>query len=174
MLRQTLAQRAHIVDGRVVIVTEADEDVAIGRANHAGIAIGQIDAAIRQAKRVNNVDQFFLGDGLADHVFDTVGQARRFLDTQAGLGTEVQFDLAAVDIREEVAAQPRHQQRYRKRATAEEQDREQPTVLFRGYQRIAITFTCALEASFESCLETSERAFGRRLSVRVFLQPVQR
>ena len=51
--RQLLAQRADVVGGRTMILGELDLDVAVLRADDAGVVVGQIDAADRHADVVD-------------------------------------------------------------------------------------------------------------------------
>ena len=140
----------------MVTVLQGDKDIAIGGADHTGIAVGQIDAAVREAQRIDDAVQLRLRYGPADHVLDTVGQSRRFLDAQPALGTEVQLDLATVNVREKITPEPRHQQGDREGTAGEKQHGKQAAMFFGRFQRIAVTVPNALETLLETGLEAPQ------------------
>ena len=102
---------------------QRQQDLAVERADRAGVAVREVDAAVRHAEVVEDRLELVGRDELADRRFDVVGEPRRLLDARAGRRAHVQADLAGVDAREEVAAEHRIQQA-RQHAEAEEQRRE--------------------------------------------------
>ena len=108
--RQLLAQRLDIFGRRPVAFLQLDLDVAVLRADHAGIVVGHVDAGDRHADIVGQRLDLAGRDDLADrllHVGELVGG---LLDAGADLGAHMHQDLAGIDRGEEVAAEERHQQ----------------------------------------------------------------
>ena len=138
--RQLLAQRLDVFGGRPVAFLQLDLDVAILRADHAGVVVGHVDAGDRHADVVGQRLDLAGRNDLADrllHVGELVGG---FLDAGADLGADMHQDVAGIDGGEEVAAEKRHQQE-RHRDDAEEADHEQrppsaaPSTADRGSRR---------------------------------------
>ena len=63
--RQRSAQFVDVAAGRAVAFLQRDQDFRVERADDAGIAVGQVDAAIGQADIVEDRLQFVGRDGLA-------------------------------------------------------------------------------------------------------------
>jgi hypothetical protein len=103
-----------------VVVLQADDDVAIHRADRARGAVGHVDGAVRQADAVDDRVDFLRRDQPADLALDLVEQRGGLLDAGAGGGAGMQGDGAAVHLGEEVAAEEGHQ-----RQAAEGEDKEQ-------------------------------------------------
>ena len=103
------AQLLDEVVGRSVILLEADQGVAILGPDGSGVLIGHVDAGKRQPNVVDDVVELIGRDRLADGLLDEIEQARRFLDTRAGLGAHVHQDLSGIDRRKEVLAEERPQ-----------------------------------------------------------------
>ena len=60
---------------------ERDQDLGIGVANHAAVAIGKADAAYRQADVIEDAAHFRGRNAGADRPFHRVCHARRFLNS---------------------------------------------------------------------------------------------
>ena len=102
--RQLLAQRLDIFVGRPMALLQLDLDVAVLRADHAGVVVGHVDAADRHADIVGQRVDLGRRNDLADrllHVGELIGA---FLDAGADLGAHMHQDLAGIDRGKEVAA----------------------------------------------------------------------
>ena len=150
--RQLLAQRPHVFGGRPVAFLQLDLDVAVLRADHAGVVVGHVDAADRHADVVGQRVDLAGRDDLADRLLDVGELVGGLLDAGADLGADVHQDLAGIDGREEVAAEERHQQE-RHRDEAEEAGHEQRPVAQRHRQQAAVAGAEALEPRLEAALE---------------------
>jgi hypothetical protein len=87
-------------------------------ANGRRRAVGEVDAAVRQADVVDDRAEMRARDALADDVLHAIAEGRRLLDARARRCAQVQAELAAVHRREEVGAHPG---REAERRTAEQQ-----------------------------------------------------
>ena len=106
-LRQDGAQPLDVVGGRCVIFLQADQRVAVLRADGAGVLIGHVDAGERQADIVDDIVELIGRNDAAHGLFDQIEQAGGFLDAGAGLGADMHQDLPGIDRRKEVLAQER-------------------------------------------------------------------
>src|SRR5580692_4608918 len=148
-LRQLLAELVDVSAGRLpAFFLQLHEDFGVGSAERSGIAIAQIDAAVRDADIVQNRLQFLRRNGFADDGVDLIGEARRFLDTKAGASTEVQTNLPGIDFGKEIPAEhedePDGQQAKQQEAGAKQ---------FRPLQGRIQPVTVALAKSFKAMLE---------------------
>ncbi len=75
-----------------------------------GRAVHPVDGAVGQADVVEDHVQLAGGDLAPDRRLDQIAQARGLLDAGAGLGPQVQDELPAVGVGEEVLAEPRSEQ----------------------------------------------------------------
>ena len=159
--RQLLAQRLDVFGGRAVTFLQLDLDVAVLRADHAGIVVGHVDAGDRHADVIGQRVDLAGRDDLADrllHVGELVGG---FLDAGADLGADMHQDVAGIDSGEEVATEERHQQE-RRRDDAEEPDHEQRPPSQRHRQQIVVAGADTLEPRLEAALEAHQRIARRR------------
>src|SRR5690242_9112514 len=105
-VRQGLAKFFDVVaGGPAALGLELNEDFGVAGADGAGIAVAQVDAAVRQTDVVEHRDNLFSRNGLANHLVDFIGEARGFFNPQAGARAHVQANLAGIDGRKEVAAE---------------------------------------------------------------------
>ena len=112
--------------GRLVTFLELDLDVAVLRADHAGVVVGHVDAGDRHADIVDHRLDLAGRNDLADrllHVGELVGG---LLDAGADLGADMHQDVAGVDRRKEVAAEKRHQQERQRDHGEEAGDEQRP------------------------------------------------
>ena len=163
-LRQDGAQPLDVVGGRLVIFLQADERVAVLRADGAGVLIGHVDAGERQADIVDDIVELIGRNDAAHGLFDQIEQARGLLDAGAGLGADVHQDLPGIDRREEVLAQKRPEAEGDHDARQEAAD-EGLRAAKRQRQQRAIAVAEARERSLETLLKSLERIAGawRRL-----------
>ena len=105
LLRQYCAQLLDVSVGRGVILLEADQGIAVLRADCAGVLVRHVDAGKRQPDVVDDVVELAGRDGAADGLFDEVKQPRGLLDARAGLATHMHQNLPGIDCREEVLAE---------------------------------------------------------------------
>src|SRR5208282_3652597 len=83
------------------------EYIRVARPNRGGRAVGEVDAAIGQAYVVDDVDELFGRNDLANRRLHRVAERRGFFDARPRASAHVQLDLTAVDAGEEVLAEPR-------------------------------------------------------------------
>ena len=88
---------------------ERNQDIAILRADGAGVVVGLVDTAHGQAEIVDDAAQFVPRNCAADTLLDLVEQLRRFFYAGAHLCAHVHLDLPGIDGGEEIPAQEWHQ-----------------------------------------------------------------
>ena len=106
MLREHSAKVIDVIAGAfTTLALKLHENLGVRRANCAGVAVAEIDAAVWQANVVQDGDNFVPGNHLANRLIHLVGQARRFLDTKTSASAHVEANLAGVNAREEITTQ---------------------------------------------------------------------
>ena len=105
-LRQLLPQPGDVVGRRRVLLLEGDQDLAVGVADRAVIDVGPHGERRRQPHVVEDQLPLVRGHDLADHVLDLAEDPLGLLDAGARRRPDVQPELAGVDGREEVVAEP--------------------------------------------------------------------
>ena len=106
----TSAQLLDIIGGGGMIFVQRDQDIAVLRAHAAGIEIGAVGAADRQADIVDDRAQLVGRDDLADAALDMVEQGRGFFDAGADRRADMQEISPASTAGKKFSAQERHQQ----------------------------------------------------------------
>src|SRR5260370_11403704 len=105
-LRELFAQVADVhAGGLAAHFLQLNEKFRVGAPDGAGVAVGEVDAAVRQADIVEDRGQLVLRDGFADDAVYLVGEARCFLNAQARASAHVQSDLSGVNLWKEIAAE---------------------------------------------------------------------
>src|SRR5260370_32133491 len=105
-LRKFFAQFVDVrASGLSALLLELDKNFRVGAPDGAGVAVGEVDAAVRQADIVEDGGEFVLRDGFADDAVYLVGEARGFLDAQTGAGAHVQANLSGVNLGKEIATE---------------------------------------------------------------------
>ena len=95
---------------------QLDQDVAVRRADRAGVVVGHVDAADRHADIVDDGGDFVRRDDLADRLLRSSANWRRVSSTRVPTWrADMHQDLAGIDRGEEVAAEEGHQQRTKQR-----------------------------------------------------------
>ena len=117
--RQFLAQDTDIFRRRAMAFLQLDLDVAVLRADGAGVVVGHVDARDRHPDIIDHRRQFVRRNNLADRLLDFDKMIGGFLDACADPGPRVHQDLPRIHGWKEVAAQKR-----RKRKRAEHEDEE--------------------------------------------------
>src|SRR5216683_2387713 len=97
----------HITCCWPVLRRECDHDVRVSGSNRRRIAVGEVDAAIRQSDVVDHSRELGGWYLIADLGLHAVTQGGRLFNTQAGRSAEMQRKFAAVHGWEEVLSQPR-------------------------------------------------------------------
>src|SRR5580765_5494586 len=96
-VRQHTAKLVDVFGGTpAAFAFELNQDLRVGGADGAGVAVAEIDAAVGKADVVQNRYQFLGRNYLADGLIDLVGQAGSLLDTQSGARAHVQANLPGV------------------------------------------------------------------------------
>ena len=135
--RQLIAQATDVAGGRRVPLVERDLDVSVRLADRAGVVVDRVDRRKIGADIVHDRRHFGRRDHLADRLLH-IGETRcGFLDTHADRRPHMQQHLAAVDLREEIAAEKWRQQE-RDGDEAEKPGDEQPAMLDGERQQIVI------------------------------------
>src|SRR5262249_34357334 len=109
LARQALPEPPHVIAGRTVARPERYEDIRVGGPDHTGGRVHVVDDAVRQPDVVEDAGALGIGNLLADHVLDQVGESGGLRDARAGLGAQMQDEMAAVAIRKEILAEPWHE-----------------------------------------------------------------
>src|SRR5260370_357241 len=105
-VRELFAQVADVhAGGLAAHFLQLNEKCRVGAPDGAGVAVGEVDAAVRQADIVEDRGQLVLRDGFADDAVYLVGEARCFLNAQARASAHVQSDLSGVNLWKEIAAE---------------------------------------------------------------------
>src|SRR5260370_7921387 len=91
--------------GFSALLLELDKNFRVGAPDGAGVAVGEVDAAVRQADIVEDRGEFVLRDGFTDDAVYLVGEARGLLDAQSGASAHVQANLPGIHVRKEIAAE---------------------------------------------------------------------
>ncbi len=162
--RQIFAQPADVIRRRMMmLLIQAHQNFSVAGADHAGVAVGQVDAGVGQPDVVEDRVQFVFGDLLPQIGFDLVAQARGFFHSQSGTRPHVKTHQAGIDAREEILAQEEHQT-HRQHAEGEEAGGEELAMLQRRFQQLIVAVAELIEAALKSALKASEnRLRPRRL-----------
>ena len=146
---QFLAQLADVLRrGMMVLFIQSHQDLGVAAADHAGIAVGQIDTRIRQADVVKDGHQLVFGDLLAQILLHFIGKTGCFFDAQSGARPHVKPHQASINRREEVLAQEEHQS-HREYAKGEKAGSEELAVSERGLQELVVAVAEFVEAALK-------------------------
>ncbi len=157
-LRQLFAQIADVSASRLSTnFLQLDENLRVGTPDRAGVAISEVDAAVRQADIVEDRGQLVFGDGVANDSVDLVGETRRFLDAQTGTSAHVQANLSGVNLRKEVTPQNADEQ-HGQNTEGEEAHGEKPRGAQSGAQGSAVAFAKLFKTALKSLLIAPEEA----------------
>ena len=161
-LRQLLAQGFHIDGGRNLPLAQTDENVGVEDADRSGVAVGDVDAADRQADVVDDAGEPVRRNDRADLLLDLIGEEGRFLDAGPGRGAHVDLDRRRIDQRKEILAKKRRKAK-RQQRDADEPEGEREAAPQRQLQQAEIALPEPLEIGLESSLKAAERSPRRRL-----------
>src|SRR5438876_7617722 len=110
-LRKFFAQVIDIRPGGLAAhFLQLNKNFSIGTPDGAGVAVGEVDAAVRQADIVEDRGQLVLRDGFTDDAVYLVCQPRRFLNAQTGASAQVQANLSRVHLWKEIAPKNANEQ----------------------------------------------------------------
>ena len=96
------------------------QHIGICGADRAAIAVGHVDAAVRQPDVVDDIVHLAGRDDLADGLLNKIAQTGSLLDPGARRGADMHENLAGIDGWEEVLAEERRQ------SEGQEHAREEP------------------------------------------------
>ena len=82
-------------------------NIGVSRAHRRRGGVGEIERGVGQADVVEDRDEFFCGNLLADCSFDVVAEVGGLLDARAGVGAHMDHELAGVNGREEILTEER-------------------------------------------------------------------
>ena len=108
---QDIAQLLHVGVGGAMLLGELHRDVGIGGTDGSGVGVRGIQTAVGKSDVVDDGVDFVLGDGLANGVVDLIAEIGDIFNTRAGVGAEVNLELAAVDGGKEVLTEIRIEKR---------------------------------------------------------------
>ena len=93
--RESLAQGLHVNVGRGRPFAQGHENVGVEDADRSRVAVGNVDAADRQADVVDDAHEPVRRNDGADRLPDLIGQDGRLLDPRSGRGPHMDLDAAA-------------------------------------------------------------------------------
>ena len=154
--RQTFAQSADVLRrGMMMLLIQAQQDLRVAGADHAGVAVGQIDTGIRQPDVVEYRDQLAFGYLLPEIVLNFVAKPRGLLDAHSGTPAQVKAHQTGIDAGKEILAQQKHQD-HGSRTEREEAGGEDFAMLQRSFQQLIVAITELIEATLKPALIAPE------------------
>ena len=116
---------------------------------------------IAEADVVDDAVELVGRDDLPDRLLDPVGKLGRLLDPGAGLRAHMHLDLPAIDAREEVLAQERHQDEGGRDEAPESRRSASSRCAGRAQgQQAAVAAADSLEPALEAALEAHQADCG--------------
>ena len=164
--RQT--KLVNVVVRGMVLGGQGHKNVGIRCANRSRITVGEIDAAVGQANVVNDALDFVRWNLPSNRLLDQIAQVGRFFNAHSGGSTQMKFESTAVNAGEEVAAQPRNQNRQGAETEGKERDQESAPVMERELQQAAIAPTKVFEGLFKTFLKAHQRIAASGMSSLLF------
>ena len=165
-LRQLLAQGLDIDLGRRRPLVQRDQDVAVEDADRAGIAVGNVDAADRQADVVDDADEPVRRNDRADRSVRPRPPSSVVSSIRVPVGARMWMRIAA-ESTEGKKSSPRTGARASDAsATRDEAAGEPEAVRQRQAQKPHVALAKPFEPALESTLEAGENAGLRRLGDR--------
>ena len=140
-----------------MICAKRDQDFRIGVAHGLAVAIGQIDAAGRQADVVQNSAELRSRDYSSNDVFGAACDARGFLDARAGLRPKMKTELAGIHGGKEVLTQPGDKQQAGQ-AKSKQARGEQFAVIEAELQEAGIAAAKRFESALKGMMDPREHA----------------
>src|ERR1700736_2368489 len=136
---------------------KGDQDLRIEITHGFAVAIGQIDSARGQADVIEDAAQFRRWNHLPNHVLRLAGDTSRLLDASAGLGAQMEAQLAGIDRGKEVLTQMSDE---RKTPQAEDQKTagEERPVIQTELQQVRVTSLDGVKAALEAVMNSRENA----------------
>src|SRR5258708_2316934 len=107
--RQLASQAMNISLGGTMAGFQRHQDLGIGRADRSSIAVGKVDAAIRQSDIVQDRVDFFPGNLSPNLLLNLIDKPCRFFDSQTRAAADMKAELSGVYVGEKVAAQEKYQ-----------------------------------------------------------------
>src|SRR5258708_32177185 len=104
LLRKEVAQLVDVLGGTfAAFLLELYQDFGVGSADGSGVAVAEVNSAVRQADVVQDGYQFVLRNDLSNGLVDLIREASGFLAAQAGAGAHAEPGLAGVHVGENSA-----------------------------------------------------------------------
>src|SRR5579872_24175 len=163
----------NVLRRRPVILFQAHKNIHITRANRSGVAVREVDAAVRQADGVDNAVNFLRRNLLPDGLLDQIRETRSLLDSRPGARSHMQFELPRVHRREKILPQPWKQEHYRNQAEAKKDQQKSPLMMQTAFQQSVVAFAEALESFFKPDLHRHQRISALALRQRLGFMPAQ-
>src|SRR5579862_9168651 len=107
LLRQAQAQLVDVFSGRVMVRRQGNKHVRIRSSYRRRVAVGKVDATVRQTDIVDDALDLVPGDLLTDGSFHQIAQERGVFYAHTGWPAEMQLEATGVHRREKILTQPR-------------------------------------------------------------------
>src|ERR1700735_3145667 len=144
-----------VVRSRMMVFGESHQNVGVARTYRRGVAVREVDAAVRQANVVDNRAKLRLRNLFAGGVFHVIAKRRGLFEARSGGSAQVQFEFAGINRGEKILAQQR-QQRKRQHADSQKANREKFVVADTYFQHSVIALPELLKTVLEFLLHPRE------------------
>ena len=161
----------NIVGRRMVLDGQRYHDVGVRAAHRRGIAVGEIDAAVRQAYVVNYVLNFARRNLVSNRLLHLIAKVGRFFNAHSGGSTHMKLEAAGVNAGKEVAAQPWNQNYQRSETAGKERNQENTPVMETNFQQAAIALAKFFEGFLKTLLEPHQRIAAGGISCFLLISP---
>ncbi len=104
LFRECESKLVNVVIRGMVVGRKRNKNVGIGCADWSRIAIGKIDAAVRQADVIDDIVHFAWRNLLSNRLLDLIAKVGGFLDAHSSGRTKMKLERTAVYTRKEVPA----------------------------------------------------------------------
>ena len=164
---QHFTELTHVICRWRMSLLQRHQDHPVVDVDGRPVGEGEVVRSFRDPEIVDDEIAFPLRDDLADLVFDLLEDALRGFDARVGRGTDVKLDLAAVDRREEVAANKgEHDAAQRKHQRGDDGDDSAPFQEHR--ERAEIAAAKSLESALEALVKARKPVARARRCVVMF------
>ena len=147
--------------GRVVILVERNQNVAVRGTHRSSIIVRGVNAAIGNPEVIDNPLQLVGGNNLADHLFDLIHRASCFFDAGPGFHPDVHIESSGIDRREEILPEKR-EQNHGEHRKAKDHRHQLASISEAETQEIAIAFPEFIKSIFKPVVETGEPGKKRK------------
>ena len=150
---------------------ECDHNVGVRCTHWRGIAVGEIDAAVRQANVVNDVLNFARWNLAANRPLDLIAKVGGFFNAHSGRSTHMKLETAGVNAGKEIPAQPRDQNYQGAETARKKRNQENAPMMETSFQHSAIALTKSFEGFLETLLQSYQGIAGGGIALLFFICP---